>query len=421
MNAWLERTFRALYESPNYRKWFIAQTIGLAGSWVQMVAQGWLVLELTDSPTAVGVVAVFQYVPVTLLAPFMGSLVDRFDTRRVLIVSQAALGLPALIMGILTLTNAITITMVWGLAILLGIATSLDNPARQTFVSELVEPELLTNAVTLGSVNINVGRIVGPALTALIISTVGIGTCFLVNAVTYLVVVLMLTRIDRTKLQPRRSRTGNRLRDGFAYVRRTPRLLVPLLMMVAIGTLTYEFQISLPAFAKYTFDGDDRTFSLLTGAMGVGAVIGGLVTAGRPKSGFTVIVRQALLLGVSTIVVARAPNTTSAVVGLIVVGAASVTFLARANATVQLASDPDYRGRMSGLWTVAFLGSTPIGAPIIGYIAERWSPRVSLTVSGAAAIVAAGAATLWWTLKVPAAVRASDGSGGSSIPGSWRA
>lgn len=392
MTARLNSTFASLVQSPNYRRYFIGQSVSLAGTWMQSVAQGWLVLKLTGSGTAVGLVVALQFVPVLLLGPLGGVVVDRVDTRRLLIASQAVAGALALALGILVVTDVVELWMVYALAAGLGLVTVVDNPARQTFVLELVGKDLLTNAITLNSVNINAARVVGPAFAAALIAGIGIGPCFLVNAATYVAVIVALARMNPSELAPKpiAARAKGQVREGLRYVWATPALRTPLVMMAIIGTLSYEFQVMLPIFARFTFDGTAGTYGVLTAAMGAGAVVGGLATASRGRSGLDALVRVAAVFGLVILAAAWSPTLPVAIVALVAVGAASITFLARANTTMQLNSDPSMRGRVMALWTVAFLGSTPIGGPLMGYIGEHLGARWALTIGGTAAIVASG-------------------------------
>ena len=388
----MNETFRSLRESRNFRRYFIGQSVSLAGTWMQSVAQGWLVLKLTGSVTQVGLTAAAQTLPILILAPLAGLLVDRHDTRRVLQTTQVVAGTLAGILGVLTVTGAVELWMVYLLAGMLGVVTAVDNPARQAFVNELVVPELVGNAVTLNTININAARVIGPGVAAGVIAIAGVGPCFLINAASYVAVVIALTRIRPSELLPRRleQRQRGQVREGLRYVWNNDALRVPLVMMALIGTLTYEFVVSLPAMAKVTFHGSASTFGLMTGAMGLGAVIGGLITAGRPRQGLDVVIRQAAIFGVAVLAAAVAPTLWLAIVALLVVGATSLTFLARANTTIQLLAEPTKRGRVMALWTVAFLGTTPVGAPAIGFIADHAGPRWALVTGGVTALVAAG-------------------------------
>lgn len=404
-------TFSSLIVSTNYRRYTAGQTVSLAGSWMQTVAQGWLVLQLSNSGTMVGLVTAFQFLPVLLLAPLGGVLVDRVDTRKLLITTQALAGVLAGVLGVLVVTDTVRLWMVFAVAGLVGVVQIADNPARQTFVLQLVGPEHLTNAVTLNSVNINVARVVGPALAALVIKAVGVGSCFLLNAASFGFVIVALLALRVHDLHPRivAPRAKGQVREGLRYVRRTPSVRTPLLMIALIGTLAYEFQVSLVLVAHQTFDGGAGTYGLLTSAMGVGAVVGGLGTAGRDRRGIAVLVRVSLLFGVLMLAAAAAPTLVTMLALLVLVGGVSITFLARANTTLQLEADPEMRGRVMALWTVAFLGSTPIGGPIIGWVGEHFGARWSIAVGGASCVLAALYGLRQLRAAAPAAGRAPAG------------
>lgn len=383
-------TFAALGE-PNYRRYFTGQAVSLAGTWMQAVAQSWLVLQLTHSGTWLGLVAAAQFLPVLLLAPYGGVLADRIDKRRMLMATQAAFGVLALALGLLAVTGAVRLWMVVVLALLFGLTSAADNPARQAFASEMVPPHQVRNAVTLNSILVNSARAVGPAIAGVLIGTVGTGICFLVNAATYGAVLGALARMDTSALRPaqRAPRAPGQLREGLRYVRDTPGLLVPLLMLLVVGMLAYEFSVVLPVLAHGTFDGGPGTYALIVSAMGAGAVAGGLLTANRSATGVAPLSRAALVFGVSIALAAAAPTLALEVVAIAAVGAASITFLATGNSTLQIESDPRFRGRVMALWSVAFLGSTPLGGPVIGAVADWAGPRAALGV-GAAACIGAG-------------------------------
>jgi MFS family permease len=397
VSAWANVTFAALH-TPNYRRYFAGQAVSLVGTWMQTVAQAWLVLELTGSGTALGLVAAAQFLPILLLAPYGGLLADRLDKRTILIATQSALGLMALTLGVLTATGAVRLWMVVALALGLGLATAIDNPARQSFAQEMVGPDGVRNAVSLNSVMVNTARAVGPAVAGILIATVGIGPCFLINAASYVAVIVALAGMDVSELRPapRQGRAPGQVRQGLSYVAHTPDLLVPLMMLAVVGTLAYEFQVVLPLLARGPLDGGAGTYGLLTSAMGVGAIVGGLVVAGRGRTGLRPLTVAAAMFGVAILATAAAPSVATALVALTIVGATSVTFLAVGNTTLQLTSEPRFRGRVMALWAVAFLGSTPVGAPISGAVSEHLSPRGGLVIGGVACLVAAamGAATL---------------------------
>ena len=373
----------------NYRLFFVGQVISLSGSWMQGVAQAWLVLELTGSGTALGMVSSLQFLPVLLFGPLGGVVADRFDKRRVLYFTQSTASLLAVTLGLLVLTERIELWMVYALAAGLGFVNAVDNPTRQTFVHEMVGSADLTNAVSLNSVLVNLARVIGPSLAGVLIVTVGLAPCFLINSASYLAVIVALSLMRERELQkgPRQARGRGRLREGFRYVRHTPAVLVPLVMMAVVGTLTYEFQVVLPLLARFTFGGDAGTYGAMSALMGAGAIVGGLITAGRRRRRATTLAVVAVLFGSLQVITSLAPTLWMAMVSLTVLGAASISFIALGNATLQLAAAPEMRGRVMALWAVAFLGSTPIGGPIIGWIGEHVGPRFALGLGGVAALL----------------------------------
>jgi MFS family permease len=388
--SWSARTFASLDE-PNYRRFFIGQAVSLTGTWMQSVALAWLVLELTHSPTWLGFAIALQFVPVLFLGPYGGVIVDRLDKRRLIIATQCAAAVQALVLGILAATGNASLAWVLVLSAASGLINVLDNPARQAFVREMVAADQVRNAVSLNAVLVNVARAVGPAVAGILIATIGVGVCFIINAASFAAAIIAYATMNTSTLNPSTpvARAPGQLRAGLAYVRRSPELLVPLLMMALVGTLTYEFQVSLPALATETFGGDARSYGLITAAMGVGAVIGGLASAGRAATGIGPMATAAAAFGVTDLITALTPTAVWAGISLIAVGASSIWFLSLANATIQVSSSAAMRGRVMALWSVAFLGSTPIGGPLIGWVAETFSPRWALAVGAAAALAAA--------------------------------
>ncbi len=416
----LRRTFRSL-SNRNYRLFMVGQLVSLSGTWMQSIAQAWLVLRLTGSGTALGLVVALQFLPVLLFGPFGGVIADRFPKRRLLVLTQSIALTQAATLGVLVVTGTVELWMVYAMAALFGIVTAVDNPARQTFVLEMVGPANLTNAITLNSVVVNAARIVGPAIAGVLIAVVGIGICFLLNAASYVAVIvaLLLMRAADLDPAPTQARAKGQLRAGFAYVRRTPQLLVPLVMMAIIGTLSYEFTVVLPLVAERTFGGGAGTFGIMTSAMGVGAVIGGLATAGRSREpSDRSLVQAASIFGVVILGAALAPFLWLEVLVLVLVGAASINVLATGNTTLQLRAAPEMRGRVMALWAVAFLGTTPVGGPIIGFISEHAGPRVGLGVGGVAALVAALLG--WWLLVRPASEHAQAQALETAVGGAER-
>jgi MFS family permease len=390
-----QRTF-ASFSVHNYRLYFFGQSISMSGNWMQIIGQDLLVLELTGSGTRLGIVTALQTLPVLIFGSFAGVIVDRYPKRNILYVTQTLLGLLALTLGTLVATGAVEMWMIYIIATCLGCVTMVDNPTRQAFVHEMVGRDLLANAISLNSTEINMARVIGPSIAGILVTLVGLSACFFINGVSYIAVLLMLFRMNASELHagPLAGRAKGQLMAGFRYVRSTPTLWVPLLMMAIIGMLSYEFRVVLPLFATFTFDGDASTYAALTSAMGVGAVIGGGYTASRRKTTMPMLVISAALFGCSILLAAIAPNVPLALAALVVVGFFSINYTSLGNTTLQLESSPEMRGRVMSLWTVAFMGSTPIGGPIIGAVGEHFGARWSLTVGGLAALFAAGVGAL---------------------------
>ena len=383
------RTFAALAVR-NYRLYFIGQTISVSGTWMQGLAQAWLVLKLTGSGVTLGTVTAVQFAPILVAGPWGGVVADRLDKRRLLFATQITALVLALTLGVLVATDAVRLWMVYVLALGLGSVTALDNPARQTFVLEMVGPDRLANAVSLNSVVMNASRVVGPAIGGVLIATVGIASCFLINAGSYVAVLVALAMMRTAELHgaDRPAPARGQLREGLAYVARTPALRTPLLVMAAIGTLAYEFQVTLPLLAKFTFGAGAGGYGAMSSVLGAGSVIGGLATASLGKPTSRRLTGAAVLFGVLILVTAATPSMALALVALPVMGAASINFIAMANSTLQLTAPAHMRGRVMALYAVAFLGSTPVGAPIVGWVAELGGPRAALVLGGLTAIAA---------------------------------
>ncbi|MDA8292680.1 MAG: MFS transporter, partial [Actinomycetota bacterium] len=386
----LRQTFASLSNS-NYRRFFVGQAISLVGTWMQATAQSWLVITITHSPTDLGVAVALQTLPVLLLGPYGGVVADRVDKRRLMVVLQAAMGVQALTLGVLVLAGSIRYWEILVLAVVLGLNNCFENPSRQAFVLEMVGSDHLRNAVSLNSTLTNGARAIGPALAGVLIATVGVGWCFVANAVSFVAVVGSLTTMDRGALRPSPpvARRRGQLREGFAYVARTPELLVPLVMIAVVGTLAYEFQVTLPVLAERTFHGGARAYGFITAAMGAGAVVGGLVTAARGGTGLRSLTIAAAIFGGAILLASLAPDIGAEIVALVLVGYGSVSFLARSNSTLQLEAAPAMRGRVMALWSVAFMGSTPVGGPLIGWVTDLGGARTGLGVGAASCECAA--------------------------------
>ncbi|HWF52351.1 MAG TPA: MFS transporter [Solirubrobacteraceae bacterium] len=383
-------TFAAL-SVPNYRRYISGQAISLIGTWMQMTAQSWLVLTLTHSSTALGLIIALQTLPVLLLAPYGGVIADRIDKRRLMMALQAVMGLQALTLGLLTVTGVVRVWEIGVLAAMLGLNNAFENPSRQSFMLELVGPEHLRNAVSLNSVLVNVARSVGPAVAGILIATVGDGVCFLVNAASFVAVVASLATMDGRALNPTppTPRERGQLREGLRYVRSHRELAVPLLMMGVVGCLTYEFQVSLPVMASRGLHVGATGFGFMTAAMGVGAVAGGLVVAARGKTGLRPLVIAATAFGAAMTMAALAPSLGFELLALALAGAASISFMSTGNSTLQLGAAPSMRGRVMALWFVAFQGSTPIGGPVVGWVMEAGGARAGLGLGAVTCLVVA--------------------------------
>ena len=384
------RTFAA-FSVHNFRLYFGGQVVSVSGAWMQRVAQSWLVLELTGSGAAVGAITAVQFLPILLLAPRGGLIADRMDKRRLLYVTQSLASLIALTLGVLVLTNVVELWMVFGLALALGLVGSVDNPTRNSFVMEMVGRSKLANAVALNSVLVNSARVVGPAVGGLLIVTVGIGWCFVINSASYLVFITAISvmrsdDIDRAK--PELKQRGQ-LRDALRYVSVHPVLRSTLVMSAVIGLFAYEFEVVLPLLARFTFGGDADTFGAMFAAMGIGAVIGGLFVATRGRTSPRAILVAAVALATTIAATAFAPSVWIAYAMLVMVGMSSSAFLTLSNSVLQLESSAQLRGRVVGLRATAILGARPIGAPVVGWIGEHLGPRWALGLGAVATIAVA--------------------------------
>jgi MFS family permease len=372
----------------NYRMFFAAQLVNWTGTWVQWVAQGWLVLELTHSGFALGLVTALAWSPILVFGPWAGVIVDRFDKRRVLLFTNVASALGALVLGVATVTGIVTLWMVVSVALLLGFITALDNPSRQTFTLEMVGRERLTNAVSLNTATFTAARVLGPAIAGLLITTVGIGECFLFDSLSFIPITIVLLRMNRDELRPAEQieRKRGQVREGLRYVASVPVLRGLLTIMAVVGTLQFNFQLLLPLLAKQSFSGNAATLGLLGTMLGIGMLAGSLMNAALGRPVRSVLLVGGLSLGAFTLLVAAAPTLWLAAVLMIPLGAASTSFLATINSTLQLSSSDRMRGRVMALYFVLFLGSTPIGAPVIGWIAETFTPRAALALGGVATL-----------------------------------
>jgi MFS family permease len=387
-------TFLSL-RTRNYRLYFIGQTVSVSGTWMQQLAQVWLILRLTDNNgTAVGLATAFQFLPMLLLGAWGGVLADRFDKRKLLYGTQIAAGILALALGVIVSTGSAAVWNVYLMSVLLGFVNVVDNPARQTFVLEMVGREHLQNAVSLNSVVMNSARIVGPAVGAILIEAFGIAPCFYINAASYVGVIVALSMMNTSLLHrlPRIERAKGQLREGLRYAWSERMVRTPLLMIAVIGTFAFNFTVVIPLIATKTFGADAGGIGFLLAIMGAGAVLGGLSVASRRGVSYRRLITLAALMGLSILAAAAAPTLATEGVAIFAMGASAFAFIAVANTTIQLTAAPEMRGRVMALYAIAVLGSTPIGGPVVGFISQQFGPRAGFAVGGVAALVAAAGA-----------------------------
>jgi len=397
--------FRSL-GSFNYQVWAAGALVSNIGTWMQRVAQDWLVLtQLTHhNASAVGVVMALQFAPQLLLLPWTGFAADHFNQRRLLMITQAAMGVLALALGVLTVAGIVRLWHVYLFAFLFGSAAALDAPVRQTFVAELVGDEHLSNAVALNSTSFNAARMVGPAVAGLVIAKVGTGWAFLINGVSFAAVLISMCLFRVAELRPnaRAQRSAGGFAQGFRYVWSRPDLKAILIMLFLIGTFGLNFPIFISTMAVTVFHTDARGFGLLSSIMAVGTMSGALIAAGRSDVQFRSLLVGAAIFGVGCTLAAFAPGYWSFAAALVVIGVAALTFTNATNSMMQLSTEPAMRGRVMAIRLAVALGGTPIGAPIVGWVANHFGPRWSLGIgaaSGFAAAIVAIYAVMWQARK----------------------
>ena len=368
----------------NYRLFFFGQLISVAGTWMQTVAQSFVVLDLTHSGTQLGLTTAARFLPMFIFGPAGGLFADRMDKQRVLYVTQTLAGLLAAAFAVLLATGSIRLWVVYLLALALGFVNVFDNPARQSFISEMVPAGELPNAVTLNSVAMNMARVFGAALGGVLAAAIGLALCFACNALSFAAVLISLAAMRKSELFPARrvAREKGQIRQGLRYVRSTPELLIPLLMIAVVGTLAWEFQVTLPLMASKIFHGGAEAYGVMASVMGAGAVVGGLISAARPRPRGRALCLAAIGWGLAILAAAAAPTMALELAALVFVGYGSITFNSLAKTTLQLAAKPEMRGRVMALWGLAWLGSTPIGGPIVGWVGQSDGARWSLVIGG---------------------------------------
>jgi MFS family permease len=380
-------TFRSL-EVRNFRLFFGGQLVSQVGNWLTLVAQTLFVLELTDSGVALGALAAAQFGPILLLGPFAGLYADRSDKRRLLMIVQTIAMAQSFVLAALAFSGDPPVAVVYLVAFIGGVTLAFDNPARRAFVMEMVGERDVHNAVSLNSALMTSSRVIGPALAGLLIATVGFGWCFFIDGFSYLAVLLGLYLMRTSELHrvPVTPKAKRQVREGFRYVRNVPQLFVPLVMMAIVGTLTYNFQTVFPLFTTRDLDGTATTFTILFSVVSVGALIGALGTARRTSISPRDVAIASIFYGVAMAVMTFVPNEWAAYAVGVVVGISSIAFLTASTSIVQVESAPEMRGRVLALQAVLFLGSTPIGAPIVGWVSQEFGARYAIALGAVAAL-----------------------------------
>ena len=403
----MSRTFHSLRYF-NFRLWFFGNIIASTGMWMQRVAQDWLVLTVLtqNSGTQVGVVTALQFLPILLLSPWAGLLADRLNRRALLQAMQLANAFLGLILGVLILTNTAQLWHVYVLALLGGVAGAIDSPARQAFVSELVPPVSLSNAVGLNSTAFNAARLIGPAVSGLLIDAIGTGWVMIVTAVAFFAPVLTLALMRSADLVPRKvvKRSPGQIREGVSYVKNRPDIVLILVIVAVVSGLGMNFQLTSALMATEVYGKAAGEYGILGSFMAVGALSGSLLAARRAQPRLRLIVSGAAIYGLLEIVLALAPTYESFAVLAIPTGLAMLTMVTAANATIQITTDETVRGRVMALYSMIFLGATPIGSPFIGWVGEQFGARWSILVGGGASLAVGVIAGVWglihWNYRV---------------------
>ncbi|MFB6957881.1 MFS transporter [Streptomyces sp. NPDC056309] len=393
----------------NYRLFFLGQVVSNTGTWMQRIAQDWLVLSLTGSSAAVGITTALQFLPMLLFGLYGGVLVDRLPKRPTLLVTQSAMAVAGLALAVLTLTGQVQVWHVYLAAFAVGLATVVDNPARQSFVSEMVGPKQLQNAVSLNSANFQSARLVGPAVAGVMITGVGTGWAFLANGLSFVapIVGLLLMRTRELHVVERAPRGKGQLREGLRYVAGRPELIWPIVLVGFIGTFGFNFPVWLSAYAEDVFHSGAGAYSLFNTVMAVGSLVGALLAARRGTARLRVLIAAAAAFGALEIVAALAPSYWLFALLMAPIGIFGLTVNVTANTAVQMGTDPAMRGRVMALFMMVFMGGTPLGAPLVGWITDAYGARVGFAAGGAVSLAAA--ATIGLVLARAGGLRLSFG------------
>jgi MFS family permease len=412
LTARMSRSLR----QPNYRRFITGHAISVVGTWMQRVAQDWLVLELTGSAVAIGTATALQFLPMLLFGVWGGVLVDRFDRWRLIVITQAVSLVLAAVLAVTTLLGQTTLGLVYVMAALLGLVTVVDNPARQAFITDLVPPADYVNAQALNSTIHNTGRLVGPAVAGLLIAAAGAGPAFAINALSFVAVLAGLLRIDRSALYrtERLPRGKGQARAGLRYVWGDRRLRATLLLVAVVGLFGQNFRVVLPITATEVLGGDAATYGYLTAALGLGAVMGSLGAASRQTVTGRGLLLWTVAFGVVNLLTAVVGGLMVALAALVAVGVSNILFNTLARTLLQLHSDPVMQGRVMAVHGLLFLGTTPIGGPLLGWVCAAWGSPWAWVVGGGTALLAAAAVVRpMWRVEDPAAqpVPASSSAG----------
>jgi MFS family permease len=391
----------------NYRIYASGAIVSNTGTWMGRVAQDWLVLTVLTphSATALGIVTGLQFLPFLLLAPFAGVLVDRLPKRQLLFATQTALLATALLLAVLTATGVVQLWHVYALALIQGVATAVDNPARQTFVSEMVDTAHLPNAVALNSASFNLGRLIGPAVAGLVIAAFGIAPALFVNAATFVFVLAALLLMNAAELTPApRARGKGQLREGLRYVKGRPDIILVMVLVFVLGTFGMNFQVTMALMATKVFDKGPGEYGLLGSIMAVGSLTAALLAARRARPRMRILLLALVGFTISTALLATAPSYALFALYLVPTGLSALTALTTANAMVQVSVDPIMRGRVMALYMAIFMGGTPIGAPMIGWIGDSFGPRWTIGIGTVAVGLSLVAVALWFASRENVAV-----------------
>jgi MFS family permease len=394
------RTFTSLRKHYNYRLYFSGQFLSQVGTWLQSAAMAWLVLQLTHSAFAVGLLAFWQFGPYALLGLFGGALADRMDHRKTLIATQVALALCSTIIAILTLTNTVVLWEAYAIAAMRGLSLVLNNPSRQAFIFQMVGREELPNAIALNSSLANATRILGPGIGGILIASFGVGVCFAIDALSYVAVIiaLLLMRVDELlkQEQGRRTTMWTSVVEGLRYVRQTPPLRIALIMFTVIAMVCINFSVLLPLLASDTLHAGAEVYGLLTACFGAGALAGALISASIGRATWPVLLVGAAGFGLGEFLLAPQRTVVGAVLLLLATGICYTIYTSTTNALVQLSAPPYLQGRVAGLYSYIFAGSSPFGALLAGSLAAQGGTDLAFLVAGVVALGSALFGLLMW-------------------------